>query len=374
MRIGIDISQVVYEGTGVSRFTKGLIEAILTYDKKNEWVFFYSGFRRKLDEELKKRIQDKGYQIIEWKIPPTLLSFLSNEIHNSYLSSIIYHLSSNLDWFITSDWTEPFLPHIKKAAIVHDLVYLRYPETVDEKIRKAQTKRLQHVKKESKIIFADSISTKKDLVELLGINEDRIIVNYPGVETIKPPKNQIERTLQKYNLKNKQFILSVGKLEPRKNLNRLIKAFNQIDNSTIQLVIVGQQGWNIKDGDTPMNRLIGINTNVLYLGFLADNELYSLYSSCLFFVHPSIWEGFGYPIIEAMKLGSPVTCSNTSSIKEIGGNAALCFDPADVSEITQCINELNRNEKLRKELIKKGFERSKIFSWKNYYDTLLTSL
>ena len=90
--------------------------------------------------------------------------------------------------------------------------------------------------------------------------------------------------------------------------------------------------------------------------------------------NPSIWEGFGYPIIEAMKLGAPVACSNISSIKEIAGNAALLFDPMNVNKMTQCINELCQNETLRKELIKKGFERSKMFSWKNYYDKLISNL
>lgn len=370
MRIGIDISQVVYEGTGVSRFTKGLIDAILTYDRNNEWVFFFSGFRRKLDGNLKKRIQDKGYKFNEWIIPPKLLAFLWNKLHGFFLSSSIYHLTSNLDWFISSDWTEPPFQNIKKATVVHDLAYLRYPETVDEKVRAVQNKRLQWVKKESKIIFTDSHSTKNDLIELLHIEENRIVVNYPGVGVIKPTKNQIQQTLKKYNLDSKKFILTVGKLEPRKNLPRLIQAFHSVNRNDIELVIAGPKGW-----DNSLTReLVNSHNKIILLGQVSDTELYSLYSSCLCFVYPSLWEGFGYPIIEAMKFGVPVTCSNTSSMKEIAKDNALLFNPLDSEEMYQFIDRLIHDENIRNKLIKKGLQRSKIFTWERYYNKLIKTL
>ncbi|MBI3366484.1 glycosyltransferase family 4 protein [Candidatus Roizmanbacteria bacterium] len=369
MKIGIDISQIVHDGTGVARFTNGLLLSILEYDKKNEWTFFFSSLRKNLDSSLEQKILSKGHNLIKWKLPPTLLSFLWNDLHRfSSLLPTPYFLLSNFDWFITSDWTEPPLHEVKKMTIVHDLTFLRYPETVNEKIIKTQEKRLQHVKKESKIIFADSHSTKKDLIELLHIEEKRIVVDYPGVEIIRPSTSHIKKTLKKYNLKNKKFILTVGKLEPRKNFERLIHAFKRIEKKDIKLVIVGPKGWQRN------NLTIDQSSNITFLGFVPDVELYSLYSSCLLFVYPSIWEGFGYPIIEAMKSRAPVTCSNTSSIKEIADRAALFFDPTNINEMTQCINELSQNKTLRKGLIKKGIETSKIFSWKNYYDKLISSL
>ncbi len=368
MKIGIDISQIVYEGTGVARFTYGLTQTILEYDKQNQWVFFFSSLRSNLNRSLEQKIVSKGHKLIKWKLPPTFLSFLSNDIHNHALSSFIVHRSSKLDYFITSDWTEPPFPGVKKATIVHDLTFIRYPETVHQKIRETQRKRLNWVKKESSLIFVDSETTKKDLIELLSIDKNRIIVNYPGVEVIKSSRNQIDETLKKYNLEDKKFILTVGKREPRKNLARLVKAMTLLKNNTLQLIVVGPEGW----GET--SNVKHLTSSVRFLGYVPDEDLYSLYSSCLFFIYPSIWEGFGYPIVEAMKQSAPVTCSNTSSIKKIADSAALFFDPMNINEMTQCINELSRNETLRKGLIKKGLERSKIFMWERYYNKLIKTL
>lgn len=366
MKLGIDISQIVYEGTGVARFTDGLARAILEYDRKNQWCFFFSSLRKKLDENLEKEIIRKSHKLIKWKLPPTILSFLWNDLHNfSQLLTINCSLLTALDWFITSDWAEPLISNAKKATVIHDLSYLRHPETVDTKIRNTQKKRLQWVKKESQIIFVDSETTKEDCGELLRIENKRLAVNYPGVRVAKMSKNNIHHALKKYHLENKKFILTVGKLEPRKNLNRLLEAFKLLKSEKLQLIVVGPKGW----GESSIIHYL--SSNIKFLGYIPDDDLYSLYSSCLFFVFPSIWEGFGYPIIEAMKCRAPVACSNTSSIKEIAGDAALFFDPFDILNMYQSIKRLIQDGKLRKELVKKGIEKSKLFTWESYYNKLI---
>ncbi len=366
MNIGIDISQIIYEGTGVSRFTKGLVNSILDFDKSNKWIFFFSSLRQSLDQEIEKKIYKKGHKLIRWKIPSTLLSFFWNDLHKLKILNI--KLLNSLDWFITSDWTEPHL-NCKKATVVHDLVYLRHPETVDKMILTTQKKRLNWVKKESNLIFADSEATKNDLIDLVQIDSKKIIINYPGVYMLLPNKQQVNRTLLKFNLK-KPFILTVGKLEPRKNLERLINAYDQIKKPKPDLVIVGQSGW----GDINNETMKQFNNDIRFLGFVNDNDLYSLYVPCLFFIYPSIWEGFGYPVVEAMKLGAPIATSNTSSLKEIADGAVLLFDPFKINEITHCINTLAQDEKIRKELSAKGFKRSKMFTWRNYYEKLIKTI
>ena len=375
MKIGIDISQIVYQGTGVGRFTQGLVSAILEYDNKNQWLFVFSSFRKNLDKKIEKNIIRKGHKLVKWKIPPTVSSFLFNNFHQlSKLFTFNLKFLNSLDWFITSDWSE--LPlKVNKATIVHDLVYLRYPQTVDKKIRETQEKRLFWVKKESKIIFADSQATKEDLINYLKIDPNRIIVNYPGVLISNATELKLSQTLKKFNLKKGGFILTVGKLEPRKNLERLIKAWRKLNKPIIDLIIVGPSGWgkstNIKYQIPTCQQAW---SNIKYLGYINDQELYSLYASCLFFIYPSIWEGFGYPVLEAMKLDAPVACSNTSSIKEVVGDAALLFNPYNINEITKSIAQLTANENLRKRLIEKGKKRSKIFSWKNYYQKMIQAL
>lgn len=350
MKIGIDISQIVYEGTGVSRFKKGLLNAILTYDKRNEWVFFFSSLRRTLQEEIKQSITKKNHRLIQYRIPPKIMTSIWIKIGFN-----IESIEPTLDWFITSDWAEIPSKSIKKATIVHDLAYLRYPHLVDTNVKRTQTDRLDRVKKESLLIFADSHTTKKDLIDLLDIDKKRIIVNYPGVDVIKS-KEQITK---------KNFILAVGKLEPRKNLERLIKAFSRLNDKSIELVIVGQTGWG--ESLPPTN-------NVKFLGYVDDDKLSKLYNTCLLFIYPSIWEGFGYPVVEAMKLGAPVATSNTSSLKEIADSAALFFDPFDVEDIRSKMQKLIDDESLRNTLIKKGRQRSALFTWKKYINKLTQTL
>jgi len=365
MKIGIDISQIIYQGTGVGRFTQGLTEAILNYDKKNHWLFFFSSFRQSLNKNIEEKIWQKGHQLISWKLPSFFLSFLFNDLH-LVTKPLINTFSSlnSLDWFITSDWIE--LPiSIKKATVVHDLVYCRYPQTLPKKIIKTQEKRLHWVKNETEIIFADSNATKDDLIDYSKIDPQKIIVNYPGVSIFTPPDNLIKKTLKKYQLEEKKFILTVGKIEPRKNIERLIDAFNKLNPANITLAVVGPQGWG---------QIKFSSSNIKYLNYIKDAELYSLYSSCLFFVYPSLWEGFGYPIIEAMALKAPVACSNTSSMKEAAQNCALFFNPFDVEDIKLKMKMMLENDKLRKDLVAKGKVNAKSFTWKNYYLKLIKTL
>lgn len=354
MRIGIDISQISYEGTGVGRFTRGLTEAILTSSGTHGWVFFHSSLRRGLDEDIKKRIIKKGHTLKKWPVPQKILSVLWNDMHTMSIDTIL----GELDWFISSDWTEP-PAHTKKATIVHDLTFKRYPETVESGVRKTQKSRMKWVVKESSLIFADSNATKKDLKEYYSLSESKTVVNYPGVEMVKPSSKKIPGL-------SRPFILTVGKLEPRKNINRLIEAYEKWGNPEVDLVIVGQKGW----GDVTKKQ----SKSIHFLGHVSDEELASLYLMCLFFIFPSIWEGFGYPLVEAMSMGAPTATSNTSSLKEIGEGASLFFDPHSTESIIQAMDRLATDSRLRNELKEKGLKKAKEFTWKRYIEKMIREL
>jgi len=363
MNLGIDISQIVYKGTGVSRFTEGLVDAILTYDFENRWTFFFSGLQQKPKEKLLQKIHSKKQKLIQWNLPPTALSLLWNDIH-----FIKPSFTKKLDWFISSDWTEP-AAFSKKATIVHDLVFKKYPETVHQKIINNQTKRLRWATQESDMIFADSVSTKKDLLEVYKINEDKVQINYPGVSVSHKDLDKQEKlsVLKKYEL-NESFMLTVGKVEPRKNIKMLVEAYNALreEENLPDLVIVGLQGWDSE---------VAQNENIHYIGYVSDYELAALYQSALCFIFPSIYEGFGYPVIEAMAYGCPVATSKTSSLAEIAEkDTALTFDPFNKMEISEAILALIKDRSLRQSLIEKGLARSEEFAWKRYIDTLLTQL
>lgn len=354
MKIGIDISQIVYEGTGVARYTKMLIEAILKYDKKNEYIFFFSSLRGRLPQNIQAKI---------YRLPPTLLEFLWNRAHILPIENFI----GKIDVFISSDWTQP-PSKAKKITIVHDLVYLKYPETLPKSIIDVQKRRLNWVKKEVDLIITDSESTKKDLIELLNIPAEKIKVIYPAmILPISPiPPISLQRP----------FILTVAKLEPRKNIPRLINAFQKANLKDVDLVIVGPKGWPASTGTPGVADLSSEalakgewtprgwtkQDNVKFLGFVPDSDLYSLYSKALFFIYPSLYEGFGYPVVEAMSLGCPVATSNTSSLLEIGKGAAYLFNPESEEDIKNAILKLYEDKDLRAKLSIAGKKRAADFS------------
>lgn len=362
MKIGIDISQIVHAGSGVARFTEGLVNAILDNDTKNQWTFLFYSLRQSFPISLENAIKQKGHQLIKLPLPPTAVSALWNNIHRFNIENLI----GNLDWFVSSDWVEP-PSNIKKATIIHDLAYLRFPETIHPKILKTQKQRIQWIKKESDVVFTDSLSTKKDVIDLLMINPNKIFVNYPGLNPVKQIVNYKD-VLTEYQIV-KPYILSVGKLEPRKNLKRLIEAYSSIKDSKPDLVIVGSKGWG-----NGINGIIKSDNKIKLLGYLADEELNALYQQALFFVYPSIWEGFGFPVLEAMQNSTSVAVSNSSSLSEIAGNNALYFNPMSVQSISQAMRKLIDDSQLREDLKNKGLIHAKQFTWKKYYNQLIDTL
>ncbi|MCX6732673.1 MAG: glycosyltransferase family 1 protein [Candidatus Roizmanbacteria bacterium] len=361
MNIGIDISQVIYEGTGVGRFTKGLIETILQYDTTNKWTFFFSSFRGKINEELLNKIKGSSHRYIHLPFPPAFLSFIWNTLHIISIETF----TGPLDVFICSDWTEP-PSKCKKATIVHDFAYLRYPETVHKLILETQKKRMNWVKKESSFIITPSKATQKDVSHFFSIPLDKITPLYSGVEIEKPSKEFLSKVANKYNL-TKPFILSVGKIEPRKNISRLIDAFVKLDNNNWDLVIVGPEGWDNKSGQKK-------HESVKFTGYVSETELHALYELSQFFVYPSLWEGFGYPVIEAMMHERAVAASNNSSLAELVENNGILFNPLSIEEISSALTKLMTDENTRSIFAHKGFEYAQQFTWKRYYDGLMSIL
>ena len=361
MNIGIDISQVAYEGTGVGRFTKGLVEAILRYDRENNWTFLFSALRGKIDEELLKNIKRSPHKYIRLPFPPPMLSLLWNTFHIVPIETF----TGRLDVFICSDWTEP-PSSCRKATIVHDFAYLRYPETVHPLILKTQKKRMGWVKKESSYVITPSKATQKDVSTFFSIPLGKISPLYSGVVIEKPSKKTLDNVSDKFDL-SKPFLLSVGKLEPRKNIPRLIDAFIQTNKKDWDLVIVGPKGWDEKRNEKKQ-------TSVKFTGYVTETELHALYELCQFFVCPSLWEGFGYPVIEAMMHSKAVAASNNSSLAELVEGRGILFDPLSTDDISHTLLKLMDEPDVRLALAKKGYEYAQQFTWKRYYEGLMKTL
>lgn len=176
MKIGIDVSQTAYQGTGVSGFVTKLVKELAKIDKKNEYILFFSSLRSKLKPEI-LTLRSANLRIKTFPFPPAFLDFLWNKLHIFPVEWLI----GNVDMFITSDWTEPPAIKAKKATILYDLIVYKYPKETAKKIISVQKRKLKWVKKESKMIFCISDSTKKDAMEILGIENKRLKVIYPGI-------------------------------------------------------------------------------------------------------------------------------------------------------------------------------------------------
>ncbi len=178
MKIGIDISQIAYEGTGVSAFVENLVRDLLKIDDKNEYVFFFSSLRKNLKSQiLNLKSTSQNLKIKTFRFPPLLLDLLWNKLHILPIEWLI----GDVDVFITSDWTEPPTVKAKKATILYDLIVYKYPSETDRKIVEVQKRKLKWVKKESGMIFCISESTKKDALEILRLEDKRLKVIYPGI-------------------------------------------------------------------------------------------------------------------------------------------------------------------------------------------------
>lgn len=346
MKIAIDISQTVY-GTGVSVYTLNLVENLIKLYPDDEFFLFGGSLRRRVElVHLVKKLKSTA-KILPF--PPTILDFLWNSLHIFPVEKFI----GQFDIVHTSDWTEP-PSNLPKITTVHDLVPFKYPQTTTESIRQTHKKRLAWVARESDLIIAVSHATKDDLVSILKIPEEKIVVIHEGVSPrfCPQPLEIVDSIKRKYHLQ-KDYLLSLSTLEPRKNQNNLIKAFNLVKKEypNLELVIGGKTGWGeqIKPQD-----------DVKLLGFVPDADLPALISGASSFVFPSLYEGFGLPALEAMACGIPVVASDISSLPEVVGEAGELVDPNTISDIaTGIIKTLKKPAEYRE----KSLVQAKKFTW-----------
>lgn len=357
MKIGIDISQIVY-GTGVSTYTKNLVENLLKIDQKNEYILFGSSLRSK--KKLKDFIEGiSTYSNYEAKLasfPPTLLEILWNSLHVYPIEKFI----GVVDIFHSSDWTQPKIisPNTKKVTTIHDMIPYLFPASLPKKIVTNQKKRLELVKKEVDFILANSYTTKEDIVKFLEIPEDKIKAIYlasdPAFKT--QPEEKVDEVLAKYKIK-KPYILSVATQEPRKNIQKLIDVFAEVQQRRpdLHLVLCGKYGWGPG---------FHAGENIIWTDFVSQEDLMALYSGCRVFVYPSLYEGFGLPVLEAMACGAPVITSNNSSLAEIAKDAAILVDPRSTSQLTRAIEmTLDLNLENYQKMTRASIVRAKEYNW-----------
>lgn len=253
----------------------------------------------------------------------------------------------------------------KKVITIHDLTPTLFPHTFRSIMVVLHKLLFPRTLKTADKIIADSKNTKKDLINYFNVPEEKIrVILLAADEKFKPlNKEGIKEVKQNYNL-NFSFILYVGTLEPRKNIPSLIKAFYKLKRKNInyKLVITGKKGRKYKEIFETIDKL-NLQKDVIFTGYVSDEDLPALYKAADLFVYPSLYEGFGLPPLEAMACGTPVITSNTSSLPEVVGDAGIMVNPYDVDGLADAMYEVLTNDELREDMIKKGLERAKMFSW-----------
>jgi glycosyltransferase involved in cell wall biosynthesis len=262
----------------------------------------------------------------------------------------------------------PLTCPVPAVVTVHDLGYRHYPQAhraFDRWYLDWTTRRHTRV---ARHIVADSLATQRDLVDFYGADPCDIDVIYLGRDESLVPvtnANVIKQTGAKYNIEE-DYLLYLGTLHPRKNLVRLVEAFHQamtaLQNDEIKLVIAGKKGW-LYDAIFERVRQLHLTSQVTFTGYVEDQDKPALLSGALAYVFPSLYEGFGLPVLEAMACGTPVLTSNISSLPEVAGDAALLVDPHNTAEIAAGLTQLVTNPNLRRQLVEQGYQQLQKFSW-----------
>lgn len=254
------------------------------------------------------------------------------------------------------------------VVTVHDLGYLSYPEAHRPADRRYLDWSTRWNAQHAAAVLADSAATKADLMRAYGIDGRKVHVVYLGRDEALAPVRDAARLAaarERYGIAGR-YLLYVGTLQPRKNLARVLDAFSRIAGQPgaagVQLVLAGKRGWLYDDLFAQVKRL-GLAERVFFPGYIPDEDLPALQSGALAFVFPSLYEGFGIPVLEAGACGVPVITSNTSSLPEVAGDAALLVDPHDIDAIAAAMLRLVEDDALRAELARRGLENVKRFSW-----------
>lgn len=345
MKIGIDVSQVVY-GTGVSRYTKNLVENLLLIDGANTYTLFGGVLRRM--PEMRKYFSSLNYSNTKKVIAPLsprMADFIWNRVHRLHIEKII----GKVDVFHSSEWAQP-PSYGYKVTTIHDLAPIKFPKLTPQRVIDTHKQKLEWVKKEVNAIIAVSETTKRDL-EGLGFDGSRITVIPEAVEkTYRPAsKEYMELMKVKFNIK-KNYLLAVG-VNQRKNTQRIIEAFKKIRKDVpLELFLIGNPGLPIKEQE-----------GVRVFGHLPEHDMPAFYTGASALVYPSLYEGFGLPILESFACKTPVVTSNIGSMAEIGKGAAVLVEPESTDSILKGIRKVLTN---RNEYVLKGMKRVKEYSWR----------
>ena len=289
----------------------------------------------------------------------------ANRFYSVFKRPVTFKLKNKPDiWHMTTPLPIK-IKGVKTVVTIHDLIPLKVPFTTLD-VKQNFYSLFKWVCQSADMILSVSEQTKKDIIEIYNVPEDKIQVTWQSVKTIEYQEDlSFEKKYLKANkIKKDKYVLFVGNIEPKKNIKSLITAMSFVDGN-IKLVIVGKKAWLWEDQLKNLKKYLPKN-RAIFMDYVDDDDLAVLYRNALCLVFPSIYEGFGLPVLEAMQHNCPVICSGITSLPEVAGDAALYIDPYDYKDIRSKIQSLLKNPKLATELVRKGQKRVAFFSPENY--------
>ncbi len=359
MKIAINTLAMKSLKHGMGRYIGSLVNALLKIDTRNQYLLYVSDLNAQYFEV-------KGNPRVKLKFVPS-----NRALRLLWEQTLLpFDLKrEKVDIFYGPAFTVPLFKTCKQVVAILDLTWFKHRKKhIWIKQLYFRTLIPLAVRQTERVIVI-SQSTKKDLIKILKVPEDKIAVTHLGTSLafrVVEDQKKLSGIRTKYNLP-RQFILFIGVLEPRKNIPGLVRAFSRFKEGTNlshKLVIGGGRsyGWKNKEIFQVIEDL-GMDKEIIFTDFILEADLPALYNLADLFVLPSFYEGFGLPILEAQACGCPVITSNISSMPEVGGDAALFVDPDDIKELAEAMRRILTDDKLKAEMIKKGFENLKRFSW-----------
>lgn len=373
MKIAIDLTQIPADKTGVGIYALNLIREMLKINNTSKKIHFIL-FTQDDDNTFLNLVKENNNTTL---IPVNHALFRKLPARLFFEQVLLPRKCRKLkaDLIFSTHYTIPYFTGLKRVVAFHDTTFYRFPK-LHQKIKRLYFKTLIPLSvKKSSAIIAVSQSTKDDLLDRFkGLAPGKITVIHHGTDFHPAQKDKkdilIGKTLGKYGLTPNGYFLFVGTLEPRKNIKGLLNAFHRLRQSdktvreTYKLVIVGKKGW-LYDEIFETIQTLDLENEVIYTGYVEEDEKQALLLNAFLFVYPSFYEGFGIPILEAMAGGTPVITSDVSALPEVAGDAALLVDPHRWEDISTAMAKLLGDGRLYEDLRQKGLAQAKKFSWEN---------
>ncbi|MFN7954754.1 MAG: glycosyltransferase family 1 protein [bacterium] len=364
MRVGIDITSLLVTSGGVGRYLRNAVAGLLRADAPARYRFFPVDFERVRDGESALWASRARGRM------PGLFSALG------IWSAAGWNLLGRpaQDWFtgpVDVFHTSDLVPLPRRTGRIVSTIYDLAPEILpaehNPRLRRLHQLRNRDIARRSDVVVAISESTKADVVRYLGVDAARVEVVYGGVSAAfhPRPEPEVEEARVRYGL-HRPYLIFVGTIEPRKNLVRLVRAFARLRkqgvDQDLELVLVGRRGWRWEEVDHEIARL-DLDAHVRRLGYVPEHDLPALLTGAVALVYPSLYEGFGFPPLEAMACGTPAIASAVSSIPEVVDGAGVLVDPYREDAITDAMGLVLSDRALRDSLVEAGRKRAGLFPW-----------